>query len=106
MDPLDPGDLGLVARSGRALGFEREAKARFPEYHPLPLWPEPGGYLPFGTRSTVTRSAASVADRHAHRHGVGVAERAAGSGGGLYRFDEDELAEAATFRAVAQTITD
>ena len=67
------------------LRFGREARERFPEYHPLPLWPEAGGYLPFGDSAWLSGR-------------LKVA--------GPYRFDRDELAEAATFRAVRQTITD
>lgn len=32
-----------------ALGWYRELRDEFPEYHPLPIWPEPGGFLPFAS---------------------------------------------------------
>lgn len=44
--PLDPDEL--LDRSEQALEGYRELKAEFPDYHPLPLWAEPGGFLPFG----------------------------------------------------------
>ncbi|WP_329787711.1 SMI1/KNR4 family protein [Lentzea sp. DG1S-22] len=44
--PLDP--HGLLDMSEGALDGNRQLRAEFPEYHPLPLWPEPGGFLPFG----------------------------------------------------------
>lgn len=44
--PLDPDEL--VSWSEATLEGDRELRKEFPEYHPLPLWPEPGGFLPFG----------------------------------------------------------
>lgn len=44
--PLDPEEL--VQWSASTLEGDRELRESFPEYHPLPLWPEPGGFLPFG----------------------------------------------------------
>ncbi|MEU0883009.1 SMI1/KNR4 family protein [Lentzea sp. NPDC005914] len=44
--PLDP--HGMVDSSEGALDANRQLRAEFPEFHPVPLWPEPGGFLPFG----------------------------------------------------------
>lgn len=117
--PLDPGELGLAERSAAVLGFERTARVTYPEYHPMPLWPEPGGYLPFGdsidgdrigwiTSGSPDEWKLVVVPRHADQ-GPALSGSLSDtllewlSGrlrvAGLYRFDKDELAEAATFRA-------
>lgn len=44
--PLDPEEL--VGWSEATLEGDRELQEEFPEYHPLPLWPVAGGFLPFG----------------------------------------------------------
>jgi hypothetical protein len=44
--PLRPGRT-LAAYARERLGWYRELRDEFPEYHPLAVWPEPGGFLPF-----------------------------------------------------------
>ncbi|MET9632089.1 SMI1/KNR4 family protein [Lentzea sp. NPDC006480] len=115
--PLDPDEFGLAERSALVLDSERAAKERFPEYHPLPLWPEPGGYLPFGdsidgdgigwlTVGSPDEWPLILTPRN-HEQGPPLSGSLAEtvlewlSGRlrvkGLYKFDKDELAEAATF---------
>ncbi|WP_165985309.1 hypothetical protein [Streptomyces sp. YIM 98790] len=45
--PLDGGEAGLVALARAEARACRELRAEFPEEYPLPVWPEPGGLLPF-----------------------------------------------------------
>lgn len=46
--PAAPRSNPRRLRTG-ALGWYRELRDEFPEYHPLPIWPEPGGFLPFAS---------------------------------------------------------
>ncbi|TYC09653.1 SMI1/KNR4 family protein [Micromonospora sp. MP36] len=39
----------LAAYAQERLGWYRDLRDQFPEYHPLPIWPEPGGFLPFAS---------------------------------------------------------
>ncbi|WP_394830011.1 SMI1/KNR4 family protein [Pendulispora rubella] len=39
--------LGLVCQVAEVLEGYRSLRADHPQYHPLPTWPEPGGFLPF-----------------------------------------------------------
>lgn len=114
---LDPGELGLVARSAVTLAAERAGKETVPQYHPLPLWPESGGWLPFGdsidgdqigwlTSGSPDEWRLQLVPRHAEQ-GPPLSEPLADvllgwlqgrlRVAGLYRFDKDELADAATF---------
>lgn len=116
--PLDAGDMGLAACAGSLLGAERQARAEFPHHYRLPLYPEPGGYLPFGdsidgdrigwlTSGSPDEWQLVLMPRHEDEESR-LSGSLAGtvlqwlSGrlkvAGLYRFDKDELAEAATFR--------
>ena len=115
--PLDPGELGLAARSAATLAAQREGRERFPQYHSSPLWPEPGGWLPFGdsidgdqlgwlTSGSPDEWRLQLVPRHAEQ-GPPLSETLADMllgwlqgrlrVAGLYRFDKDELADAATF---------
>ncbi|HZM82874.1 MAG TPA: SMI1/KNR4 family protein [Candidatus Limnocylindrales bacterium] len=40
---------GLVFNAKQMLDGYRELRAQFPEYFPLAVWPEPGGFLPFAS---------------------------------------------------------
>lgn len=115
--PLDPGELGLAERSARVLDAERAAKERFPAYHPLPLWPEPGGWRPFGdsidgdligwlTAGCPDEWRLTLVPRNGEQGPPlrgSLAETLLGwlrgqlRVPGLYAFDKDELADAATF---------
>lgn len=46
--PLDTGRSGLVAEQWYRDGY-RDLRADHPEYHPLLVWPEKGGFLPFAS---------------------------------------------------------
>ncbi|MBT2367760.1 SMI1/KNR4 family protein [Streptomyces sp. ISL-10] len=46
--PLDTGRYGLVGEQWYRDAY-RELRADFPEYQPLPVWPEKGGFLPFAS---------------------------------------------------------
>jgi hypothetical protein len=45
--PLRTNGRGLVDHAAQMLDAYRSVRADFPQYHPLPVWPEPGGFLPF-----------------------------------------------------------
>ncbi|GAA2440294.1 SMI1/KNR4 family protein [Streptomyces macrosporus] len=45
--PLGKGERSLLHRSRETADIYRELRADFPEFHPLAVWPEPGGFLPF-----------------------------------------------------------
>lgn len=46
--PRDTGQSGLVAEQWYRDAY-RELREGHPEYHPLPVWPEKGGFLPFAS---------------------------------------------------------
>jgi hypothetical protein len=45
--PLRINGRGFAHHAAQVLDGYRSLRADFPEYHPLPVWPEPGGFLPF-----------------------------------------------------------
>ncbi|MFI0356980.1 hypothetical protein [Actinomadura sp. 9N407] len=45
--PTRHGTSGLAQYVESSLGDYRDLRAEFPEEQPLPVWPEPGGFLPF-----------------------------------------------------------
>lgn len=45
--PLRTNGKGFVHHATQVLGWYRSGRAEFPQYYPLPVWPEPGGFLPF-----------------------------------------------------------
>lgn len=45
--PLRTNGGGLAYQAARVLDGYRSLRASFPESFPLPVWPEPGGFLPF-----------------------------------------------------------
>jgi hypothetical protein len=45
--PLRTNGRGLADHAAQVLDGYRSLPADFPQYHPLPVWPEPGGFLPF-----------------------------------------------------------
>ncbi|MGK5497752.1 SMI1/KNR4 family protein [Streptomyces sp. URMC 125] len=45
--PLRTAGNGLAHHARRAADTYRGLRGRFPEHHPLAVWPEPGGFLPF-----------------------------------------------------------
>jgi hypothetical protein len=45
--PLHAGRHGFVDNVEETLSGYRSLRSQFPEYCPLPVWPEPGGFLPF-----------------------------------------------------------
>ncbi|MGQ5264817.1 hypothetical protein ACTWLT_29100 [Micromonospora sp. ZYX-F-536] len=47
--PLRTNGRGFAYHAAQVLDGYRELRAAFPEYHPLPVWPEPGGFLPFAS---------------------------------------------------------
>ncbi|GAA2838887.1 hypothetical protein GCM10010441_74130 [Kitasatospora paracochleata] len=47
--PLAEGERGLLGLVRWRTSTYREHRARFPDRHPLAVWPEPGGFLPFAT---------------------------------------------------------
>ncbi|MGZ3424633.1 MAG: SMI1/KNR4 family protein [Polyangiales bacterium] len=49
------GPSWIVSEGMKVLEGERSLRARFPQQYPYPLWPEPGGLLPFGTTDNGNR---------------------------------------------------
>jgi hypothetical protein len=47
--PLRTNGRGFAYHAAEVLDGYRSLRAGFPEYHPLPVWPEPGGFLPFAS---------------------------------------------------------
>lgn len=45
--PLRTNDRGFAYHATQVLDGYRSLRAEFPQYNPLPVWPEPGGFLPF-----------------------------------------------------------
>ena len=39
----------MVEQVETLTGFHREVREQFPQFEPVPRWPEPGGFLPFAT---------------------------------------------------------
>lgn len=49
MTPLRTSGRGFAHHVSQSLDGYRSLRAEFPQYHPLPVWPEPGGFLPFAS---------------------------------------------------------
>lgn len=47
--PRDHGERGLVAEAGWRMRTYRGHREAHPDSYPLPVWPEPGGILPFAS---------------------------------------------------------
>ena len=45
--PLRTNDHGFIHHAKETLDGYAELRAEYPEFQPLPVWPEPGGFLPF-----------------------------------------------------------
>ncbi|MFJ9412853.1 hypothetical protein ACIRPT_01665 [Streptomyces sp. NPDC101227] len=47
LTPLRTGERRFLHHVEETTGIYRNLRENHPQYHPLPMWPEPGGFLPF-----------------------------------------------------------
>ncbi|MDX6240418.1 MAG: hypothetical protein QOG10_5238 [Kribbellaceae bacterium] len=45
--PLRTNGRGFADHANEVLDGYRDLRAQYPEFQPLAVWPEPGGFLPF-----------------------------------------------------------